>query len=71
MCLAIVYIDHAGEMEEVMQDVAWVQPENQGLLMITFLGESKLFQAKIKSIDLVNGSIVLQEEEEDEDARSG
>jgi predicted RNA-binding protein len=60
MCLATVYVEDNGQREEVMQDVAWIQPERGGLQLITFLGESKRFQARIKSIDMVNGSIVLE-----------
>jgi len=60
MCLAAVYIEHDGEREKVMQDVAWIRPEDDGFEMITFLGESKQFQAKIRSIDLVKGAIVLE-----------
>ena len=60
MCLATVYVEDDGEREEVMQDVAWIKPESGGLQLITFLGESRLFQAKIKSVDLLNGLIVLE-----------
>jgi|GEM_PF-257516 len=60
MCLATVYIEDDGQREEVMQDVAWIKPANGGLQLITFLGESRLFQAQIKSIDLMNSLIVLE-----------
>jgi len=60
MCLATVYIKDDGQWEEVMQDVAWIKPANGGLQLITFLGESKLFQAQIESIDLMNSLIVLK-----------
>ena len=60
MCLATVYVEDDGQREEVMQDVAWIKPQSGGLQLITFMGESRLFQAKIKSIDLVHGSIVLE-----------
>jgi predicted RNA-binding protein len=60
MCLATVYVENDGQQEEVMQDVAWIRPQSGGLQLISFLGESRLFQAQIKSIDLVNGSIVLE-----------
>ena len=60
MCLATVYIEDDGQREEVMQDVAWIKPANGGLQLITFLGESKLFQAHIESIDLMNSLIVLK-----------
>ena len=60
MCLATVYIDKNGQKEEVMRDVAWIEPESRGLLLIGFLGEKKLVQTRIKSIDLLNSSIVLE-----------
>jgi len=60
MCLATVYVEDDGQREEVMQDVAWIKPGSGGLQLITFLGESRLFQAKIKSVDLVHGLIVLE-----------
>jgi predicted RNA-binding protein len=60
MCLATVYVENDGQQEEVMQDVAWIRPQSGGLQLITFLGESRLFQAQIKSIDLVHGLIVLE-----------
>ena len=60
MCLATAYVENDGQKEEVMQDVAWIRPESRGLQLTTLLGESKLFQANIKSIDLVKGTIVLE-----------
>ena len=61
MCLATVYTERDGEREEVMHDVAWINPESGRLKLTTLLGESRLFQAQIKSIDLIGGSIVLEE----------
>jgi ATP-binding protein involved in chromosome partitioning len=63
MCLARVYIEEEGQEKEVMQDVAWIGFENDELLMITLLGEEKRFHSKIKSIDLLNSSVVLKGEE--------
>jgi len=60
MCLATVYVEDDGQKEEVMQDVAWIRPQSGGLQLISFVGESRLLQAEIKSIDLVNSSIVLE-----------
>jgi predicted RNA-binding protein len=60
MCLATVYIEDDGQREQVMQDVAWIEPANGGLQLITLLGERKSFQACIESIDLINGLIVLK-----------
>jgi predicted RNA-binding protein len=61
MCLATVYVDKGdGQMEEVMRDVALVELESRGFLLTTLLGTEKLFPTKIKSIDLLNGSIVVE-----------
>jgi predicted RNA-binding protein len=60
MCLATVYIKDDGQREKVMQDVAWIKPANSGLELITLLGESKLFQAHIESIDLMNSLVILK-----------
>ena len=49
MCLATVYIEHNGQKEEVMHDVAWIKPGSHGLQLITLMGESRLFQANINS----------------------
>ncbi len=69
MCLATVYIEDDGQREEVMQDVAWIKPANGGLQLTTLLGESKLFQAQIESIDLMNSLIVLKRMATNEDTR--
>ncbi len=69
MCLATVYVEEDGQREEVMQDVAWIKPANGGLELITFLGESKLFQAQIESIDLMNSFIILKRMTTNEDTR--
>jgi len=60
MCLATVYIEDDGQREQVMQDVAWIKPANGGLQLTTLFGESRLFQAQIESIDLMNSLIVLK-----------
>jgi len=60
MCLATVFIDDDGQRERVMQDVAWIKPTDDGLQLTTMLGESRLFQAQIESIDLMKSAIVLK-----------
>ena len=67
--MATVYIEDDGQREEVMQDVAWIKPANGGLQLTTLLGESKLFQAQIESIDLMNSLIVLKRMATNEDTR--
>lgn len=60
MCLATVFFEDDGQRERVMQDVAWIRPTDDGLQLTTMLGESRLFQAQIESIDLMKSTIVLK-----------
>jgi len=60
MCLATVFIEDDGQRKQVMQDVAWIKPADGGLQLTTLLGESRLFQAQIESIDLMNSLIVMK-----------
>lgn len=60
MCLATVYIEDDGQREQVMQDVAWIEPANGGFELITLLGERQSFQAQIKHIDLMKGLVILK-----------
>ncbi len=61
MCLATVYVEADGRRDKVMQEVAWVRTADGELELINLMGESKLFQARIESIDLMNSLIVLKE----------
>ena len=60
MCLATVYLQSGGQREEVMRDVAWVEPTQSGLRLVGLLGDSKLLHAELVSVDLLHSSIVLQ-----------
>ena len=60
MCLATVFIEYDGRRKQVMQDVAWIKPVDGGLQLTTLLGEIRLFQAQLESIDLMDGVIVLK-----------
>jgi len=62
MCLVTVYIEEEGQKKEVMQDVAWIESRDDELLMGTLLGEEKRLHSKIKSIDLLDNSVMLKVE---------
>ena len=64
MCLATVYLETGDQKQEVMHDVAWVKLQEPGLEFITLLGTSRLLAARIKSIDLLHGAIVLEKVEQ-------
>jgi len=60
MCIATVYIDEAGQREEVLQDVISVEASNHGILLTTLLGEEKVLKAKIKYIDFLKHTVTIE-----------
>ncbi|MBL7062388.1 MAG: CooT family nickel-binding protein [Dehalococcoidia bacterium] len=60
MCIATVYVDDAGQLEKVMQDVVSVEFEDHGMLLTTILGEEKLLKGKIKNIDFLKHSVTVE-----------
>ncbi|MGD8603674.1 MAG: CooT family nickel-binding protein [Anaerolineales bacterium] len=63
MCLAKAYIGSEEHKEEVMRDVAWIGIEREGVVMVDLLGERRVAQARIKSVDLIHGIIMLEGDE--------
>ncbi len=61
MCEAIVYIEREGELEQVMEDVVELRPEDGKLLLTGVFGEQKLVSAKVKEIKLLDHQIILRE----------
>ena len=60
MCLATAMLEKGYQSEEVMRDVAWIEATNQGIRLMTFMGDERHVQASIKHVDLVKGIVVLQ-----------
>jgi len=63
MCLSnAFYVDTDGEQKEVIRDVAQMEAPNNGYLLAGLLGEQKLVQGDVRTIDFVNKhSVVLGE----------
>ena len=61
MCLSnVLYIDSNGQQQEVMRDVAQMEAHDDGFLLIGLLGEQKLVQGEVRTIDFVDKhSVVL------------
>ena len=59
MCLSVAYVVTNGEKEEVMNDVAFLQAEDNGFMLITLLGERKFVEGNIQSIDFLNDHSVV------------
>jgi len=64
MCLGTVYIDSEGQRKEVMKDVACMEAENDGYVVIDLFDVRKFVRGKIKSLNLVDENTVLLEEKQ-------
>jgi predicted RNA-binding protein len=64
MCLSTVYIQSKDRRIKVMQDVAQMEYNQEGYLLIGLLGDQKFVEGTIKSIDFVDDHTVVLEKEE-------
>lgn len=63
MCLSTVYIQSQGRRVKVMQDVAQMESNNDGYLLIGLLGDQRLVKGVVRKIDFVDDHLVILEEE--------
>jgi len=66
MCLAEVYLtdgQQAGTGELVLADVAYIESEQDGLVVSTMFGETKLVQGEIVSVDFMKNTVTLRSRE--------
>lgn len=59
MCLSVAYVVTDGDKEEIMNDVAFLQAEDNGFMLVTLLGERKFVEGNIQSIDFMNDHSVV------------
>ena len=62
MCQATVYLDE----EKVMEDVIWVEPVAEGILIRTFFEDPIVVKGVIQGIDLLKHRILLASPEKTE-----
>jgi len=60
MCQATVYLDE----EKIMEDVIWVEPTEDGVLLRTFFKDPQVVKGMIKGIDLLKHRVLLVSAEE-------
>jgi len=61
MCLARVKFQDGKQSEdEVMNDVAWIEPTDEGLVVTGFMGETRIVNGVIKSIDFMKSAVVVE-----------
>ena len=61
MCLSSVYIDSGGGQKQIMRDVARMEAEAEGFLLIDLFGERTFVRGKIKRIDFIDEHVVVLE----------
>jgi predicted RNA-binding protein len=62
MCIATVYLDTGGELEEAMQDVIYIEAENSRFRIVNLIGEEKYLEGKLKRIDFWEEHAVVIEQ---------
>lgn len=60
MCQATVYLNE----EKIMEDVIWVEPTKDGILLRTFFQDPQVVKGVIKGIDLLKHRVLLVSTEE-------
>ena len=63
MCEAKAYLIKGEEKILVMEAVDTVEPEEDGLRLISIFGDQKFLKASIHSLELVDHNIFLKEKE--------
>ncbi len=61
MCEASAYILKNGQEELVLSEVDIIEPDGDGLRLVSIFGEQKVVKADIHSLNLVNHKIILKE----------
>ena len=63
MCLSTVYIQSEGRRIKVMQDVAQMESNDDGYLLIGLLGNQKFVKGKVKRVDFIDDHAAVLEKE--------
>ena len=63
MCEANAYLIHQGTEELVMEAVDTVEPEEDGLRLVSIFGDQKFLKARIHSLSLVDHKVFLEKTE--------
>jgi predicted RNA-binding protein len=60
MCLSnVFYVDSNGQQQEVMRDVAQMEAQGDGFLLMGLLGEQKFVHGEVRRIDFVDKHLVV------------
>jgi len=62
MCLASVHKGKGAEKENLLEEVALIEFEGERLLLRTLFGEEKAIKARIKEIDFMHSTVLIEED---------
>lgn len=62
MCLASVHKGKGAEKENLLEEVALIEFEGERLLLRTLFGEERAIKAKIKEIDFMHSTVLIEED---------
>ena len=60
MCEANVYLIEEKETKLIMEAVDTVEPEGDGIKLVSIFGDQKIIKARIHSLSLVDNKIYLE-----------
>ena len=60
MCEANAYLMENDETKLIMEAVDTVEPEDEGIKLVSIFGDQKFLNARIHSLALVDGKILLE-----------
>lgn len=60
MCLSKAYLEKNGERELLIEEVASIEVSHDKLRLTTLFGERKEIEARIKEVDFMTHSIILE-----------
>lgn len=60
MCLSTIY-RVGNEENKLVKDVARIEAEGDGLWAVDLFGERTFIQGRIRTVDLMNGSVMIDE----------
>ncbi|MDI3481175.1 MAG: hypothetical protein PWQ97_830 [Tepidanaerobacteraceae bacterium] len=60
MCESRVYLMENGSEVPIMENVIYIEPQDDKIFMSDLLGEQKIVEAKIKEVRLLEHKIILE-----------
>ncbi len=61
MCMATAYMKRGPRKEILLQEVAYMQPKGDSIVLKPLFGEQKRVKATIREIDFLNSTILFEE----------